>query len=120
MVSYGDLLDHSGAFENEEAYLDEVIKRINERYQGTIESITKEITKGNRRGSLATYAKNVRDFVFNLYSENMDRDNAFNRIFQNKELYKTAQFIIGEQVYSELRRSEKEESGCIKKRSLFT
>ncbi len=126
MVSYGDLLDTSGAIEDEEDYLDQIIERINERYQGdfgdkdrvVLESIVKEMTKGQRRESLATYAKqngsevftnsifpkDFRDIAFNLYQENVDRDNAFKRLFQDKDFYEAAQSAVGELVYSELRR----------------
>ena len=38
MVSYGDLLDTPGAIEHEEDYLDQIIERINERYQGDFDS----------------------------------------------------------------------------------
>lgn len=99
---------------------------MNKRYQGNIgdqdrvmiESITKEMTKGNRRESLATYAKkngsevftnsifpkDFKDIVFNLYQENIDRENAFKRLFQDRELYEATQSVVGEAVYSELRR----------------
>ena len=76
------------------------------------------MTKGNLRESLAIYAKqhgsevftnsifpkDFRDIAFNLYQENVDRDNAFKRLFQDKDFYESAQSAVGEMVYSELRR----------------
>lgn len=123
-IEYGQL-DTGSKSKEDEDYLDEIINRINERYQGdfteqdrvVIDSIYKEASQGLRKESLTTYAKkndsevfkksifpkDFEDIAFKLYQENKDRDNSFKKLFQDKEFYNVAMSAVGEMIYKEMR-----------------
>lgn len=123
-IEYGQLETGSKPKEDED-YLDEIINRINERYQGdfteqdrvVIDFIYKEASQGPRKESLTTYAKkndsevfkksifpkDFEDIAFKLYQENKDRDNSFKKLFQDKEFYNAAMSAVGEMIYKDLR-----------------
>lgn len=124
-ISYGEL-DTSGSIKDDEDFLDEIIDRINERYGGdfteqdrvVIDFIYKEASQGSKKDSLKTYAKkndsevfqksifprDFEDIAFKLYKENRERDNAFKKLFQDKEFYNAAMSAVGEKLYKDLRR----------------
>lgn len=123
-IEYGQL-DTGSKPKEDEDYLDEIINRINERYQGdfteqdrvVIDFIYKEASQGPRKESLTTYAKkndsevfkksifpkDFEDIAFKLYQENKDRDNSFKKLFQDKEFYNAAMSAVGEMIYKDLR-----------------
>ncbi|MGO1713061.1 MAG: type I restriction enzyme subunit R domain-containing protein, partial [Senegalia sp. (in: firmicutes)] len=124
-LGYGEL-DTSGSPKEDEDYLDEIIERINERYNGdftsqdrvVIDFIYKEANKGAKKDSLMTYAKkndsevfkksifpkDFEDIAFKLYKENKDRDNAFKKLFKDKDFYNAAMAAVGEMLYKDLRK----------------
>ena len=123
-IEYGQL-DTGSKPKEDEDYLDEIINRINERYQGdfteqdrvVIDFIYKEASQGLRKESLTTYAKkndsevfkksifpkDFEDIAFKLYKENKDRNNSFKKLFQDKEFYNAAMSAVGEMIYKDLR-----------------
>lgn len=123
-IEYGQL-DTVAKPKEDEDYLDEIINRINERYQGdfteqdrvVIDFIYKEASQGLRKESLTTYAKkndsevfkksifpkDFEDIAFKLYKENQDRNNSFKKLFQDKEFYNAAMSAVGEMIYKDLR-----------------
>ncbi|AVP56144.1 restriction endonuclease subunit R [Clostridium tetani] len=123
-IEYGQL-DTGSKPKEDEDYLDEIINRINERYQGdfteqdrvVIDFIYKEASQGLRKESLTTYAKkndsevfkksifpkDFEDIAFKLYKENKDRNNSFKKLFQDKEFYNAAMSAVGEMIYKNLR-----------------
>ena len=123
-VTYGEL-DTSGSPKEDADYLDEIIERINERYNGefrdqdrvVIDFIYKEASQGAKKESLKTYAKkndsevfkksifpkDFEDIAFKLYKENKDRDDAFKKLFQDKDFYNAAMSAVGEMLYKDLR-----------------
>ncbi|MCG4584073.1 hypothetical protein L0P56_01085, partial [Anaerosalibacter bizertensis] len=123
-VSYGEL-DTSGSIKDDEDFLDEIIDKINERYNGkfteqdrvVIDYIYKEASQGSKKDSLTTYAKkndsevfqksifpkDFEDIAFKLYKENKERDNAFKKLFQDKDFYNAAMSAVGEMLYKNLR-----------------
>lgn len=123
-IEYGQL-DTGSKPKEDEDYLDEIINRINERYQGdfteqdrvVIDFIYKEASQGPRKESLTTYAKkndsevfkksifpkDFEDIAFKLYKENKDRNNSFKKLFQDKEFYNAAMSAVGEMIYKNLR-----------------
>ena len=123
-IEYGQL-DAGSKPKEDEDYLDEIINRINERYQGdfteqdrvVIDFIYKEASQGLRKESLTTYAKkndsevfkksifpkDFEDIAFKLYKENQDRNNSFKKLFQDKEFYNAAMSAVGEMIYKDLR-----------------
>ena len=124
-IGYGEL-DTSGSPKDDEDFLDEIIERINERYNGeftdgnrvVLDSIVKEAREGTKKDSLKTYAKkndsevfiksifpkDFEDIAFKLYKENKDRGNGFKKLFQDKDFYNAAMSAVGEVLYKDLRR----------------
>lgn len=123
-VEFGEI-DTSGSPKDDEDFLDEIISRINEKYQGdfedgdrvVIDHIYKEATQGVVKENLANYAINndsevfkksifpedFENIAFKLYKENNARDNAFKKLFKDKEFYDAAMSAVGEMLYKDLR-----------------
>ncbi len=123
-LSYGEL-DTSGSLKDDEDFLDEIIKRINERYgknlseqdRVVIDHIYKEASQGAKKDFLTIYAKkndsevfknsifpkDFEDIAFKLYRKNKERDNVFKKLFQDKEFYNSVMLAVGEMVYRNLR-----------------
>ena len=124
-MGYGEL-DTGSKPKEDEDYLDEIINRINEKYNGDftdqdkvmIDILYKEVRNGAKRESLTTYAKkndsevfkksifpkDFEEIAFKLYQENKGIDNSFKKMFQDKELYYAAMSAVGEMVYKDFRR----------------
>ncbi|MGF0108639.1 type I restriction endonuclease subunit R [Clostridium sp. SGI.024] len=107
---------------DEEATLEEIISRINEKYQGIftegdrviVETIYKKCVKGNK--ALKKYAENNDSEVFeqSIFPEEfkkiaqacyMESMGAFSKLFENKDFYNQVMVQIRRDIYKELRNS---------------
>ncbi|MDD2628526.1 MAG: hypothetical protein PHD20_06585 [Clostridia bacterium] len=124
VVAYGEL-DTVPELKEDEDYLDEIINRINERYQGdftnqdrvVLDYIYKEASQGVRKESLTNHAKkndsevfknsifpkDFEDIAYKLYKENKDIDNSFKKLFQDKEFRDAVMSAVGEKIYRDFR-----------------
>lgn len=115
-------VDTDGRPTAEEELLEEIIERINKRYNGnftegdrvTAETITKEMCKGEQGSKLEKYAKNNDAEVFvksiipdefhkvaqKCYLESVE---SFTKLFEDKELYQLMMEEVGRAVYNRLR-----------------
>jgi type I restriction enzyme R subunit len=115
-------INTDGKLIDEDEFLEEIIKRVNERYKGKFtegdrvisETVYKRMCKGEQSKKLERYAKNNDSEVFQksiipeefkkaaqeCYMESME---SFTKLFEDKEFYRLVMEEVGRVLYKELR-----------------
>lgn len=115
-------INTDGMITNDDEFLEEIIKRINEKFKGKFtdsdrvitETVYRKIFKGDASAKLEKYAKNNVAEVFerSIFPEEfekaaqecyMESMGSFSKLFEDKEFYKLVMTEIGKAVYKELR-----------------
>ncbi|MFR3500137.1 MAG: UvrB domain 3-containing protein, partial [Paraclostridium bifermentans] len=115
-------IDNDGKKEEDE-FLDKILKRINERFEGKfdeadrviVESLYNKCVKGNKK--LLKQAKNsdLRMFENNIFPKEfekiaqscyMEQMKSFSKLFEDKDFYNSTMESLGKEVYNDLRRKK--------------